>query len=477
MREQLAKYIDLLFAGAEDADDIKQEILQNTLDRYDDLIAQGKTPESAYSLAISGIGDISELLSGGKPVPAEANTSEVRKEPKHARLFRTLAIILFILCPVPVILIESIVGVCLLLAMVAAGVGLLIFFGKDDSHEEPDTRSNLHKLLHGITWGAGLALHFWLRFTSEAWYITWLIFPIIGFLCSLINAVFDLNKRFLNALIRVFIFGLLALVFAGILLCSVFAVNIYDGVINEHFIQSSQNYISESSGTVSAASVNNIRIEWVSGSVTVIPGDVDNIRFSETGSFPDAQKMVWKQSGDTLVIQFSKPAVNGFGIHLTLSKDLTVTVPKDWICSELEIDSVSAEIKVTDLPVKEFDLVNVSGNCEIMGCSANSFSAETVSGTVRFEGTLQELDFETVSASCTAVLAENPKKIDMNAVSGDLILVLPENSGFTLDLDSVSGDFISDFATTSSKDRHTCGDGACKITAESVSGDIKIQKP
>ena len=42
MREQLIQYVNLLFAGNGDVEDIKQEILQNTLDRYDDLIAQGK---------------------------------------------------------------------------------------------------------------------------------------------------------------------------------------------------------------------------------------------------------------------------------------------------------------------------------------------------------------------------------------------------------------------------------------------------
>ena len=42
MREQLIQYVNLLFAGAPDSDDMKQEILQNTLDRYDDLIAEGK---------------------------------------------------------------------------------------------------------------------------------------------------------------------------------------------------------------------------------------------------------------------------------------------------------------------------------------------------------------------------------------------------------------------------------------------------
>ena len=62
MRDQLIQYVSLLFAGAENCEDTKQEILQNTLDRYDDLIAEGKTPEAAYRLAITGIGDINEIL-------------------------------------------------------------------------------------------------------------------------------------------------------------------------------------------------------------------------------------------------------------------------------------------------------------------------------------------------------------------------------------------------------------------------------
>ena len=42
MRDQLTQYVNLLFAGNTDAEDIRMEILQNTLDRYDDLISQGK---------------------------------------------------------------------------------------------------------------------------------------------------------------------------------------------------------------------------------------------------------------------------------------------------------------------------------------------------------------------------------------------------------------------------------------------------
>ena len=65
MREKLKTYIDYLFAGAPQTaatEETKAEILQNTLDKYDDLIAEGKTPEAAYSLAVSGIGDLRDFL-------------------------------------------------------------------------------------------------------------------------------------------------------------------------------------------------------------------------------------------------------------------------------------------------------------------------------------------------------------------------------------------------------------------------------
>ena len=50
MRDKLKTYIDYLFAGAPQTAataETKAEILQNTLDKYDDLIAEGRTPEAA----------------------------------------------------------------------------------------------------------------------------------------------------------------------------------------------------------------------------------------------------------------------------------------------------------------------------------------------------------------------------------------------------------------------------------------------
>ena len=64
MREKISVYVDELFSDAaltiRNAE-VQQEILQHTLDRYDDLIAAGKSEQEAYDEAVSGIGDVSEL--------------------------------------------------------------------------------------------------------------------------------------------------------------------------------------------------------------------------------------------------------------------------------------------------------------------------------------------------------------------------------------------------------------------------------
>ena len=55
MREQIQAYVNGLFADAaltiRNAE-VQQEILQHTLDRYDDLIAAGKSEQEAYDLSL-----------------------------------------------------------------------------------------------------------------------------------------------------------------------------------------------------------------------------------------------------------------------------------------------------------------------------------------------------------------------------------------------------------------------------------------
>lgn len=209
MREQLIQYVNLLFAGAPDSDDIKQEILQNTLDRFDDLISQGKTPEAAYRLAITGIGDINEILGNSaplstprpaNPVPAAENDTPVRK------VMRAVAVALYIICALPLIVLSDLgmdsLGLCGTLAIVAVATVLIILGKKPESEEEerekPEPvktpKQELHKSMDNVIWAIGLAVYFVLSFATGAWYITWVLFPIIGSVQGLVKAIMDLKE-------------------------------------------------------------------------------------------------------------------------------------------------------------------------------------------------------------------------------------------------------------------------------------------
>lgn len=210
MREQLIQYVELLFAGAPDSNEIKQEILQNTLDRYDDLVAQGKQPEAAYRLAISGIGDINEIL-GSTPEahaasPVQSVQTAIHEEMHDVRKknMRAVAIALYICCVIPVIALGNLgnggLGVCLMFLMIAAATALLIMTGKDEEDEETTTirkyspqqqlKNSFDKLISAIT----LAVYLIISFLSGAWHITWLMFPIAACVKGLINAIIDFKE-------------------------------------------------------------------------------------------------------------------------------------------------------------------------------------------------------------------------------------------------------------------------------------------
>lgn len=206
MREQLIQYVELLFAGGRDCEDIKQEILQNTLDRYDDLIAEGKVPEAAYRLAITGIGDINEIL-GTKPQSAPVYHGPAAKEEKQdndtpmKKLLRAVAVGLYIICPMPLIILSEMfgwdtLGLCGTLAIVAVATVLIMLGAKKEKEEqepkealEMPPETELQKSVGGMIWTIGLVLYFIISFTTGAWHLTWLIFPVAGAVQKLSAAI------------------------------------------------------------------------------------------------------------------------------------------------------------------------------------------------------------------------------------------------------------------------------------------------
>lgn len=215
---------------------------------------------------------------------------------------------------------------------------------------------------------------------------------------------------------------------------------------------------------VSDASINSIDIDWISGRVTVIPYDGDDIviREKSKGKIDEENCLRYRISGDTLEINyFLQTAEFNFTGSINYSKQLEIKVPRALAKSldELNFDAVSADLNIRDLHIASLDVDTTSGNLLGKNIEAKYVNMGTVSG-----------DMKVTYTSC-------PKELNMDSTSGDCTISLPKGSSVTAELDSVSGDFSSEFSTRyEEEDVYIIGSGECEFSVSTVSGDFVINK-
>ena len=272
-----------------------------------------------------------------------------------------------------------------------------------------------------------------------------------------------------KAIARIVLFSMIALVLLCVLLAglglSSFAKPVSSQVVS---VQSTGSEHEFAPGEVSS-----IFISWASGDIDIQPADQDTVTVSEERS--GGSSMVVRHLGSTLEIEAGE---SKWGVVFGKSnqKNLTVRLPRDWLCQSLEISAAAAGIWVDGLPITNVVLNTASVNCVFTDCAVEKMQVNAVSGDLDYSGALKKLELKGASADCNLRLSDAPATIEMNTASGDLNLTLPDNCGFTLNRSSLSGAFQSDFATTTENDRIVCGDGACQITFSSFSGDINIRR-
>ena len=282
-----------------------------------------------------------------------------------------------------------------------------------------------------------------------------------------------------NAIIRIILFSLAILILGSILLGIVtfesfsFSSRTEEVTSESVVIDDSQvNYAGN------ASEIQHLEIEWAAGSITILPdSDSEQILLRESPVSKEKYRMHITQANNKLKIEFhDEDRFLGFGNLNTEAKDLVISVPADWNCRSLEIDAAAAEVNVSGLTIEEMEFDGASAVCSFEDCHIKKLDADTASGDMIFSGTLEELDFDAASAHFTGTFRNVPNKIAMDSMSGDLDITLPEDCGFTLTLDALSGDFSSDFPTNLQGDRHHYGDGRCSIQVNAVSGDVAIHK-
>lgn len=285
-----------------------------------------------------------------------------------------------------------------------------------------------------------------------------------------------------NAIVRIIIWSLVLVILVGILCAFVShsALSRFHSAssvsLEEVPVQTLPN---ENTLTLAPDTIREIKIEWAAGDIIIQPMDTDVITVSESDVSDPKYTMVWQDRGEKLEIHFCEETISrGFGISLgsDISKDLYIYVPRNWSCDSLEIDAASATVEINDLTIRELDFDGASGTCNIENCIITDLDIDTASGDVWFSGQLTTLDFDAASASFIGEFENTPSRIDMDGMSGDLDIALPEDTGFAVTMDGLSSNFSSEFPTSYKNGAQIYGDSRCRINVDGMSCDVAIRK-
>lgn len=299
-----------------------------------------------------------------------------------------------------------------------------------------------------------------------------------------------------SAIIRIVIWALVACLLTGILCVGLagglegFSFGFSDAYRYPH----ADRYLVGNGQTDDA--IHTIDINWVSGTVQLLPADDAVLRWEETcsRSLEDKWRVHYLVENGVLHLQFRE--TSWLHIGSTPSKDLTVYIPAALTLKECDVENVSGEIRLTDLSPDKADLETVSGNITVqhMTCgkldmttvsgqvqaeqvTATTLDTESVSGDIQINGAIQRWDMESVSGNGSLSSAVRPQTVDTETVSGDITLTIPDNDGFLAKLDAPDNHFFCDFPVSSrGEDTWMYKNGGAEFSFDSVSGDITIRQ-
>lgn len=221
MNEKMRTHIDTLFEDApknRKALELKEELLANSEERYQDLISNGFTPDAAFKNVINSIGNVSELFQGLQ----EFDTNDQRMYEERIRknsLIKTISIGLYIFSIALFIsfgLLKvtlntridlSMVGFILMILIDIIPTCMLVYISsmypnyhkhentvveefkewKHDSFKLQSVKSSILCIL----WTMTFVLYFVISFATYAWHVTWILFLVA--LC--LHTILDLLIR------------------------------------------------------------------------------------------------------------------------------------------------------------------------------------------------------------------------------------------------------------------------------------------
>lgn len=237
--------------------------------------------------------------------------------------------------------------------------------------------------------------------------------------------------------------------------------------------------------TFDAESVKALDITWNVGSVSVKRGTGDQVAVHERvgiGTYDmDPTKATVKLDEGTGTLSVDDGLPKGIDSTYDLPPmELEIELPQGVALGSVSLKSTVASLSLADLACDNLDVATVSSDVTVSTLDAGGVSVATISGAIALDGSaMGSLDISTVSGDIkVSPTGSLPPSLDASTTSGAILLDLPDDAGFTLTSDRVSGSFSSALGETAENGpsaRVVAGDGAAKITADSVSGSVTVR--
>lgn len=152
----------------------------------------------------------------------------------------------------------------------------------------------------------------------------------------------------------------------------------------------------------------------------------------------------------------------------------------DIKAKELSVNEVSGDLELTDVEAESVRTKTTSGDVKIKGVRLDRIKASQISGNFEMKGISQYLDLNSVSGEIEIDLDEMAEEVQRETVSGDIELSIPENNGFELTYNTVSGDIKSDFdlsgGINTKNNKYIYNNGGSQMSIRTTSGDLEVNK-
>ena len=224
MKEKIRQHFNEIFEEApktRKALDLKQEMIQNAMDKYDDMVADGYSEEDAYRNVIESIGDVNELF----PEVEEKNLFTLPEEDRKKKAMLTaVAVGLYIFAGAVFFFFGCIdgtvahhgfslgqMGLVIALLICIAPTIMLVYaanmYPDYTKKEENDMverykearysrnrTTAVRRSINSIIWTLAVVLYFLISFETFDWEITWIIFPMALCVQSIVRLIFSLRE-------------------------------------------------------------------------------------------------------------------------------------------------------------------------------------------------------------------------------------------------------------------------------------------